>query len=172
MYPPKLTVWCGLWANGIIGPYFFENADGATVTVNSGRYRNMLREFLWPKLNEMDVNQLWFQQDRATSHTSRETIALLRSKFDDRIISRNGEVSWPPRSCDLTPLDYFLWGYLKSKVYINNPQTLEHLKDNIQATIDAIDPLLLREVIENFDFRMIACQQSRGGHMNDIVFHI
>ena len=120
----------------------------------------------------MDVNQLWFQQDSATFYTSRETIALLRSKFDYRIISRNGEVNWPPRSCDLTPLDYFLWGYLKSKVYTNNPQTLQHLKDNIQAAIDAIDPLLLREVIENFDFRMIACQQSRGGLMNDIVFHI
>ena len=104
MYSPKLTVWCGLWENGIIGPYFFENADGATATVNSGRYRNMLREFLWHKLNEMDLNQLLFQQDGATSHTSHETIALLRSKFDDRIISRNGEVNWPPRSCDLTHL--------------------------------------------------------------------
>ena len=87
----------------------------------------MLREFLWPKLNEMDVNQRWFQQDGATSHTSLETIALLRSKFDDRIISRNGEVNWPLRSCDLTHLDYFLWGYLKSKVYTNNPETLQHL---------------------------------------------
>ena len=108
IYPPKLTVWCGLWANDIIGPYFFENDDGATVTVNSGHYRNMLREFLWPKLNEMDVNQLWFQQDGSISHTSLETIVLLRSKFDDRIISRNGEVNWAPRSCDLTPLYYFL----------------------------------------------------------------
>ena len=88
----------------------------------------MLREFLWPKLNEMDLNQLWFQQDGATSHTSRETIALLRSKFDDRIISRNGEVNWPPRSCDLTRLDFFLWVYSKSKVNTNNPKTFQHLK--------------------------------------------
>ena len=58
MYPPKSTVWCGLWANGIIGPYFFENADGATITINPGRYRSMLRKFLCHKLNEMNVNQL------------------------------------------------------------------------------------------------------------------
>jgi hypothetical protein len=63
-------------------------------------------------------------------------------------------------------------------VYTNNPQTLQHLKDNIQvaiaaiAAIAAIDPLLLRKVIENFDFRMIACQKNYGGHINDIVFHI
>ena len=58
MHPPKLIVWCGLWANDIIGPYFFENADGVSVTVDSERYRNMLREFLLPNLDEMDVNQL------------------------------------------------------------------------------------------------------------------
>ncbi|XP_075164295.1 uncharacterized protein LOC142236896 [Haematobia irritans] len=38
---------------------------------------------------------------------------------------------WPPRSPDLTAPDFFLWGYLKDKVYVNNPQTLQQLKDNI-----------------------------------------
>ena len=37
--------------------------------------------------------------------------------FENRIISRNSDVNWPPRSCDLTPLDYFLWGALKDKYY-------------------------------------------------------
>jgi len=36
------------------------------------------------------------------------TIDLLRTVFENRIISRNVDVNWPPRSCDLTPLDYFL----------------------------------------------------------------
>ncbi|GFT30796.1 uncharacterized protein TNCV_759671 [Trichonephila clavipes] len=42
------------------------------------------------------------------------TIDLLKDTFGDRLISRFGPVNWPPRSCDLTPLDYFLWGYVKS----------------------------------------------------------
>ncbi|GFY05755.1 uncharacterized protein TNCV_4404221 [Trichonephila clavipes] len=55
--------------------------------------------------------ELWFQQDGATCHTARATIdLLLKDTFGDRLISRFGPVNWPPRSCDLTPLDY-LWGY-------------------------------------------------------------
>ncbi|GFT37784.1 transposable element Tc1 transposase [Trichonephila clavipes] len=55
-----------------------------------------------------DVQKLWFQQDGATCHTARATIDLLKDTFGDRLISRFGPVNWPPRSCDLTPLDYFL----------------------------------------------------------------
>ncbi|GFS91887.1 hypothetical protein TNCV_1930681 [Trichonephila clavipes] len=51
-----------------------------------------------------------FQQDGATCHTARATIDLLKDTFGDRLISRFGPVNWRPRSCDLTPLDYFMWG--------------------------------------------------------------
>ncbi|GFW39321.1 RNase H domain-containing protein [Trichonephila clavipes] len=79
--------------------------------------------------------ELWFQQDGATCHTARATIDLLKDTFGDRLISRFGPVNWPPRSCDLTPLDYFLWGYVKSLVYGDKPQTLDHLEDNIRRVI-------------------------------------
>ncbi|GFW25453.1 uncharacterized protein TNCV_3721811 [Trichonephila clavipes] len=52
---------------------------------------------------------------------------LLKDTFGDRLISRIGLVNWPPRSCDLAPLDYFLWGCVKSLVYADKPQTLDHL---------------------------------------------
>ncbi|GFW71575.1 putative LOC100569746 [Trichonephila clavipes] len=67
--------------------------------------------------------------------TSRATIDLLEDTFGDRLISRFGPVNWPPRSWDLTPLDYFLWGYVKSLVYADKPQTLDHLEDNIRRVI-------------------------------------
>ncbi|GFU39882.1 uncharacterized protein TNCV_3840361 [Trichonephila clavipes] len=73
--------------------------------------------------------ELWFQQDGATCHTARGTIDLLKYTFGDRLISRFGPVNWPPRSCDLTPLDYFLWGYVKSLVYADKPQKRDHLED-------------------------------------------
>ncbi|GFW82214.1 DUF4817 domain-containing protein [Trichonephila clavipes] len=85
----------------------------------------MITNFFIPELNNRDVQELWFQQDGATCHTARATIDLLKHKFGDRLISRFGPVNWPPRSCDLTPLDYFLWGYVKSLVYADKPQTLE-----------------------------------------------
>ncbi|GFW29254.1 uncharacterized protein TNCV_741961 [Trichonephila clavipes] len=117
LHPEKLNVWCALRAGGIIGPYFFKNDEGHNVTVNGDGYRAMITNLFIPELNNHDVQELWFQQDGATCHTARATINLLKGTFGDRLISRFGPVNWPPRSCDLTPLDYFLWGYVKSLVY-------------------------------------------------------
>ncbi|GFT26148.1 putative DD41D transposase [Trichonephila clavipes] len=100
----------------------------------------MITNFFIPELNNHDVQELWFQQDGATCHTAHATIDLLKDTFGDRLISRFGPVNWPPRSCDLTPLDYFLWGYVKSLVYADKPQTLDHLEDNIRRVIADIRP--------------------------------
>ena len=72
------------------------------------------------------VNQLmddepttgYYQQDGATCHISNASMREVESFFKDRIVSKN---FWPPRSPDLTPVDFFLWGLLKSKVYKNTP---------------------------------------------------
>ncbi|GFV30057.1 uncharacterized protein TNCV_1195041 [Trichonephila clavipes] len=168
----KLTVWCALWAGGIIGPYFFQNDEGHNVTVNGDRYIAMITIFFIPELNNHDVQELWFQQDGATRHTARATIDLLKDTFDYHLISRFGPVNWPPRSCDLTPLDYFLWGYVKSLVYADKPQTLDHLEDNIRRVIADIRPQKLGKVIENWTSRLDYIRASRGSHMPEIVFKI
>ncbi|GFT94949.1 putative transposable element [Trichonephila clavipes] len=108
----------------------------------------MITNFFIPELNNRDVQELWFQQHGATCHTARATIDLLKDTFGDRLISRFGPVNWPPRSCDLTPLDYFLWGYVKSLVYADKPQTLDHLED-IRRVIADIRSQMLEKVIEN-----------------------
>ncbi|GFW45209.1 putative LOC100569746 [Trichonephila clavipes] len=95
----------------------------------------MITNFFIPELNNQDVQELGFQQDGATCHTARATIDLLKDTLGDRLILRLGPVNWPPRSCDLTPLDYFLWGYVKSLVYADKPQTLDHFEDNIRRVI-------------------------------------
>ena len=124
----RVTVWCEFWYGGIIGRFFFETEEGAAVTVNGERYRAMLNEFVFPKSEEDDMDDIWFQQDEATCHTANVTIDLLRTVFENRIISRNSDVNWPPRSCNLTPLGYFLWGAVKDKCYANHPETIEALK--------------------------------------------
>lgn len=131
LHPEKCTVWCGLYAGGVIGPYFLKNEAGANVTVNGDHYRYMTNDYLFPNLLEIDLEDFWFQQDGAeTCHTATQTIYLLKDKFHD-IISRNGLVNWPLRSCDLTPFDYFLWGYVKSLVYADKPATIDTLETNI-----------------------------------------
>ncbi|GFT47394.1 DUF4817 domain-containing protein [Trichonephila clavipes] len=148
LHPKKLTVWCALWAGGIIGPYFFKTMKATT----------------------LQSMELWFQQDGATCHTARATIDLLKDTFDDRLISRFGPVNWPPRSCDLTPLDYFLWDYVKSFVYADKPQTLDHLEGNIRRVIVDIRPQMLEKVIGNWTSRLDYIQASRGSPMPEIIF--
>ncbi|GFY02107.1 DUF4817 domain-containing protein [Trichonephila clavipes] len=98
----------------------------------------MIANFFIPELNNHDVQKLWFQQDGATCHTARATIDLLKDTFGDRRISRFGPVNWPP-------LDYFLWGYVKSLAYADKPQTLDHLEDNIRRVIADIRPQMLEK---------------------------
>ncbi|GFT80484.1 putative DD41D transposase [Trichonephila clavipes] len=114
--------------------------------------------------------ELWFQQDGATCYIARATIDLLKDTFGDRQISRFGPVNWHPRSCDLTPLDYFLWGYVRSLVYADKPQTLDQLEDNIRRVIADIRPQMLEKVIENWTSRLDYIRASCGSHMPEILF--
>ncbi|GFX80254.1 putative DD41D transposase [Trichonephila clavipes] len=172
LHPEKLTVWCALWAGGIIVPYFFKNDEGHNVTVNGDRYRAMITNFFIPELNNYDVQELWFQQDGATCHTAHATIDLMEDTFGDRLILRFGPVNWAPRSCDLTPLDYFLWGYVKSLVYSDKPQTRDHLEDNIRRATADIRPQMLEKIIENWTSRLNYNRASRGSPMPEIIFKI
>jgi hypothetical protein len=66
LYNTKVTTWCAIWSRGVIGPYFFEDEDGSTITVTSQSYTEMINEFLAPKLPPK--HNLWFQQDGTAAH--------------------------------------------------------------------------------------------------------
>ena len=75
---------------------------------------------------------------------------ILHERFENMVISRGSDVNWSPRLYDLTPLDFFHWGYLKSQIYTNKPQTIDALKVNITNAIQQIQPDLYEKVIENW----------------------
>ena len=101
---------------------------------NDDRYRAMLNEFLFTKIEAENIGNIWFQQDGDTCHTAN----VLCLVFEDRIISRRANVVWPPRSCDLTPLDKYFWGAVKAKCYADKPVTIDALKFNISEAIGEI----------------------------------
>ncbi|GFT87481.1 uncharacterized protein TNCV_2395851 [Trichonephila clavipes] len=107
---------------------------------------------------------------RNMSHNSCHTI-LLKDTLGDRLISRFGPVNWPPRSCDLTPLDYFLWGYVKkSLVYADKPQTLDHLKTTFAVLLPIYGHKCWkshRKLTSRLDY----IRAIRGSHM-PIIFKI
>lgn len=133
----------------------------------------MLQHFLLPELQRRQVNmgELWFQQVGATAHTARASMECVRQMFPQHVISRFGDVPWPPRSPDLSACDFFLWGYLKDKVYPYKPRTLQELKTAIRQEIARIPQEMILRVMHNFQERLEMCEREAGRHLTDIIYH-
>lgn len=171
LHSPKLTVWCGISTSGIIGPFFFRDSTGATCTVTAERYVTMLRDFVTPAIQQHPHPLLWYQQDGATAHTARTSLAELQRLFPGHLISRFGDVPWPARSPDLTAPDFFLWGYLKSEIFKTGPTSLEELESNIRSAIDTIPVGVLQKALRhNFLDRLHECIENGGDHLRDVIF--
>jgi hypothetical protein len=69
---------------------------------------------------------------------------------------------WSPRSPDLTPADFFLWGLLKGKVYKNTPRTIEQLKDVIRQDFQSVNVDTLEKVFQNLEKRILMSLDVKG----------
>ena len=171
LHSVKCTAWVAISKHGVIGPFWFEDDNEQSVTINTERYVQVLGKF-WTALGRRRgvVRALqWFQQDGATPHTSNESLAWLRLRFPDRLISRRCDPEWSPHSPDLNPPDFYLWGYLKDRVFDNNPQTIPDLKAAITAAIKAIPREECGRVIEKFARRIQVCLQRWGANLEHIL---
>uniref|UniRef100_A0A803JU31 Tc1-like transposase DDE domain-containing protein n=1 Tax=Xenopus tropicalis TaxID=8364 RepID=A0A803JU31_XENTR len=128
----KLIVWCGIWGTKIVGPFFINGNLKAT------GYAKLLHDDVFPSLcTEAGTFPVFFQQDGAPSHYGCQVR-----------IGRRGPVEWPPRSPDLTPLDFYLWGHLKAIVYAVKIRDVQHLKLWILEACASISPAVLLSVCE------------------------
>ena len=118
-----------------------------------------------------DIGNIWFQQDRATCQTAEATLDVLSPDFEDRIISHRADVIWPPRSCDLTPLDYYLWDAVRDKCYADKAEAIDALKDNIRETMGKILLHTIDNVLKNWADVVGYCMASRGSHLIESIFH-
>ena len=99
-------------------------------------------------------------------HCTDANMRYLDNQFGDRVISRRclrGR-EWPPRSPDLSPLDFCLWGYIKSKVISPRPATLNELQANMVREVAQIDPAMMRRAMLDMRERAVKCIAARGGH--------
>ena len=143
----------------------FENEVGNAVAVNADRYVEMLQNFFTAQLARFPVNEnTLFQQDGATSHTARMSMNAV-----NRVVSRNGDIPWPPLSPDLTPCDYFLWGYMKTKVFETKPRTIADLKQRIQDEV-AANRVMLLEIMNSFRSRLEEWLRRNGSHLEGVIF--
>ena len=151
-------------SNRIFGPIFFEdNETGQAQTVNTERYVSMLNT-VFNSETIAEVADHWFQQDGAPCHTSKLSMACLEEKFPSRLISAKSEFPWPACSPDLNPLDYFLWGHVKSKVFESDPQNTEELKEAVMEAIASVPVDMLQRTVDNFVRRLDLCYTAKGAH--------
>ena len=132
-------------------------------------------KFLETVVTKQLIDEFWWQQDGATAHRTQEVFDRLKEWFGENIIGLDaplktgGGLDWPPNSPDLTPPDYFLWSYLKDRVYKNNPKNIVELKNNIENTLKAIPSDILRKVAGNFVIRIRELIKVGGKHFEHIL---
>ncbi|KAJ4430404.1 hypothetical protein ANN_22620 [Periplaneta americana] len=119
----------------------------------------------------LQIDQVWFQQDGASSHTAQISLQVLRQIFPGRLISSRGDVRWLALSLDLAPCDFFLWGQLKAEVFKHRPRTLSDIRNAIQEEIGLIPQEMLVRVMQKFRSRIGQCIDSEGQHLRDTLFY-
>ena len=159
----KAMCWCGMVDGRVLGPFWVEGSMDSEV------YRIMLEDHIWPSVKGSATRKKYFfQQDGATCHTTTGNLNILKSKFNNRIISNKTDISWPPKSPDMNPLDYFFWGHAMSHVYRCKPETLDNLKDLVDDFARDMDKELVRKVCRSFYKRAQLCIKVKGGHFEHL----
>ena len=167
----KLLVWAGIIGDGtLIWPVFI---DG---NLNADRYLHLINDEVIPVILQHgryhqnlngSVSRIWWFQDGAPSHTAVVVRRRLQELFPGLVVGIGHNIEWPPRSPDLTPLDFFLWGHIKAKVYQTPPANLQVLRRRIQDAFRELrrDRRVQRRAMDAMYQRAIRCVARNGRHV-------
>lgn len=156
------NVWCGIIGSTILGPYIF---DG---TLTGDRYLHFLQNDFRNMLDELPLQTRrmleWFQHDGAPPHNQLTVRNHLNETFPNTWIGRNAPVNWPPRSPDLSVLDFYLWGMVKSRVYQKSYSTVDNLREAVLQAFADIDGRSVKRATNSVLKRCNLCINHNGGH--------
>lgn len=161
----SLHLWCGVLQNQIIGPIFLnENLTGRI-------YNDLLQNEISQRLQQANLprNVIW-QQDGAPPHNTVAVRNFLNETYDEWI-GRSGTILWPANSPDLSPLDTFVWGFLKNKIYADPINNLEILRNKIREEIVNLNnnPEIIENSLRNLQRRYQLCFEHRGHHFEQFL---
>lgn len=162
LHSARVTVLIGIGFHGIVGPFFF---DG---NVTGPSYLAMIRDQVLPTLRQWpNFENIVLVQDGTPPHWARDVRAFLNDQFPNRWIGRDSPfILWPPRSPDLTPMDFFIWGHLKGRLYTGlQYPNLEVLVERIQEEAIRIPMNMIQNALENFWGRLLICENRGGLHV-------
>ena len=104
-------------------------------------------------------------------HYTRQVREYLNESFLNRWLGRGGPVAWPPRSPDITPLDYYLWGHMKTLVYETKVESRAALRDRIFAAAEHIRnyPDNVASATQSLLMRAENCIATGGEHFEQLL---
>lgn len=167
--PVKVNVWGGILGRRIIGPFFIEG------NLDRWKYLDLLMDHILPGIEQaadeqnIDLDDVFFQQDGHPAHYAIVVREFLDNFFPNKWIGRSGPIKWPPRSPDLTPLDFFLWGFLKDRVFRTSPSSVEEMKERIVANCLVPDDAMLENVMKSFQMRLLMCMHEEGRQFEHLL---
>jgi hypothetical protein len=93
--------------------------------------------------------------------------------FSGRWVGRDGPIPLPPRPSDITPLNFFLWGYVKDIVYKTPVISLDELKLRIVAVIERVTQQMLKKSWREYSL-FLTCHESLTFFikLSELLFHI
>jgi len=140
--------------------------------MNANAYLDFLKNDLENELENLPLNlynNMYFQQDGCPVHSSRLIKNYLYERFSTKWIGRNGPTEWPPRSPDLTPLDFYVWGRAKDLVYTEEIQNIDHLKDRIKHAFEIIkQEVTIHITTTEIRKRYLKCVEVQGDHFENL----
>ncbi|KAJ1531324.1 hypothetical protein ONE63_000008 [Megalurothrips usitatus] len=165
----RVNVCEGIVGNHLLGPVILPG------NLNGPMYLEFLQTTLEDMLEEvlpLDLwRDMWFQQDGCPAHWALAVRAYLDARFPGRWIGRRGPVAWPPRSPDLTPPDFFLWGAMEELVYASPVESEEDPMARIILAGEEIrhNPGVFERIRENWQKRIDKCFEQAGGHFENLL---
>ncbi|KYN14904.1 hypothetical protein ALC57_12879 [Trachymyrmex cornetzi] len=112
---------------------------------------------------------MWFQQDGTPSHYARSSRNALNILYPNKWIGRGSLTPWPPRSPDINHLDFFLWGFIKEKVFSTKPTTRDNMKEIIRQACAAVTPQMLADVRRSLNTRINKCLEVHGNNFKHLL---
>jgi hypothetical protein len=101
----------------------------------------------------------------APPHWAFITREFLDMHFPVRWVGHDGPIPWPPRSPDITPLDFLLWGYVKDIVYKTPVSSLDKLKLRIVAAIETVTPQMLENTWQEIEYHLDILRATKAAHV-------
>ena len=156
-FPATVMVFGVISSEGhIMPPHIFK----VGLKVNTKVYLDVLKSVVIQWCNQVASGRPWvWKQDSPSAHTSKETQAWLQKECYDFVTFSQ----WPPSSPDLSPLDCFIWSYVKNISNMTSHKTKASLIATIRRVFTELPPALVEKACSQFQIEAVI--KAEGGYI-------